>query len=109
MDDKRPTYEEAVKRLEEIVKKLESGAAPLDESIALFSEGAEVSFLSPLGAIFSPYSFTVGSFSLFRFSANFVYLISSNNTIVFPINSASGSVNCKVIVWTSASENIIFL
>ena len=42
MDDKRPTYEEAVKRLEEIVKKLESGAAPLDESIALFSEGAEL-------------------------------------------------------------------
>ena len=42
MDDKRPTYEEAVKRLEEIVKKLESGAAPLDESIALVSEGAEL-------------------------------------------------------------------
>lgn len=42
MDDKRPTYEEAVKRLEEIVKKLESGATPLDESIALFSEGAEL-------------------------------------------------------------------
>ena len=42
MADKRPTYEEAVKRLEEIVKKLESGAAPLDESIALFSEGAEL-------------------------------------------------------------------
>ena len=42
MDDKRPTYEEAVKRLEEIVKKLERGAAPLDESIALFSEGAEL-------------------------------------------------------------------
>lgn len=42
MGDKRPTYEEAVKRLEEIVKKLESGAAPLDESIALFSEGAEL-------------------------------------------------------------------
>ena len=42
MDDKRPTYEEAVKRLEEIVKKLESGAAPLDESIALFSEGAKL-------------------------------------------------------------------
>ena len=42
MPHKRPTYEEAVKRLEEIVKKLESGAAPLDESIALFSEGAEL-------------------------------------------------------------------
>lgn len=42
MDDKKTTYEEAVKRLEEIVKKLESGSAPLDESIALFSEGAEL-------------------------------------------------------------------
>lgn len=42
MDDKRPTYEEAVKRLEEIVKRLEGGSAPLDESIALFSEGAEL-------------------------------------------------------------------
>ena len=48
MDDKRPTYEEAVKRLEEIVKKLESGAAPLDESIALFSE---VSRTSPSAVI----------------------------------------------------------
>lgn len=42
MDDKKVTYEDAVKRLEEIVKKLESGSAPLDESIALFSEGAEL-------------------------------------------------------------------
>jgi len=42
MDDKKVKYEDAVKRLEEIVKKLESGSAPLDESIALFSEGAEL-------------------------------------------------------------------
>ncbi len=38
----KPSYEEAVKRLEEIVKLLESGSAPLDDSIALFSEGAEL-------------------------------------------------------------------
>ncbi len=42
MDDKKITYDDAVKRLEEIVKKLESGSAPLDESIALFSEGSEL-------------------------------------------------------------------
>ncbi len=42
MDDKKITYEDAVKRLEEIVKKLGSGSAPLDESIALFSEGSEL-------------------------------------------------------------------
>lgn len=40
--DKKITYESAVKRLEEIVKKLESGSAELDESILLFSEGAEL-------------------------------------------------------------------
>ena len=39
---KQMSFEQAMDRLEEIVKKLESGAAPLDESIALFSEGAEL-------------------------------------------------------------------
>lgn len=33
------TYEQAVKRLEEIVAKLEKNDAPLDESIRLFEEG----------------------------------------------------------------------
>ncbi len=41
-EDKKMSYEEAVKRLEEIVKKLEGGQTPLDESIALFSEGSEL-------------------------------------------------------------------
>lgn len=37
------TYEEAVKRLEEIVRLLESGSEGLDESMKLFEEGAELS------------------------------------------------------------------
>ncbi len=40
--DEKLTYESAVKRLEEIVRKLENGQTPLDESIALFSEGSEL-------------------------------------------------------------------
>ncbi|PWG01589.1 exodeoxyribonuclease VII small subunit [Sphingosinicella humi] len=33
------SFEAALKRLEEIVRKLESGEAPLDESIELYEEG----------------------------------------------------------------------
>jgi exodeoxyribonuclease VII small subunit len=33
------SFEAALKRLEEIVRKLESGEAPLDEAIALYAEG----------------------------------------------------------------------
>ena len=33
------TFEEAIARLETIVRQLESGSAPLDESLALFEEG----------------------------------------------------------------------
>ena len=33
------SFEAALKRLEEIVRKLESGEAPLDESIDLYAEG----------------------------------------------------------------------
>ena len=33
------SFETALKRLEEIVHKLESGEAPLDEAIALYAEG----------------------------------------------------------------------
>jgi len=33
------TYEEAVSRLENIVREMESGQAPLDKSLALFEEG----------------------------------------------------------------------
>jgi exodeoxyribonuclease VII small subunit len=35
----QPSVEEALKALEEIVHKLESGDAPLDESIALYERG----------------------------------------------------------------------
>jgi exodeoxyribonuclease VII small subunit len=33
------SFEDALKRLEEIVRKLESGEAPLDEAIDLYAEG----------------------------------------------------------------------
>ncbi|MBQ7935148.1 MAG: exodeoxyribonuclease VII small subunit [Clostridia bacterium] len=36
-------FEEAIKQLSEIVKALESGEVPLDESIALFEEGMKLS------------------------------------------------------------------
>ena len=37
--DGEPSFEEALRSLEEIVHKLESGEAPLDESIALYERG----------------------------------------------------------------------
>lgn len=36
-------FEESIKRLEEIIKKLEGGNLPLEESIALYNEGAALS------------------------------------------------------------------
>ncbi len=39
------TFEAAVKRLEEIVRILESGQAPLDQSLALFEEGVKLTTL----------------------------------------------------------------
>ena len=36
------TYEKAVKRLEEIVIKLEDGSLPLEESLKLYEEGAKL-------------------------------------------------------------------
>lgn len=36
---KNPSFEEAMTRLEEIVKYLEGGNAPLDKSLELFEEG----------------------------------------------------------------------
>ena len=40
---KEPTFEEALKALEGIVSRLESGDANLDESIRLFEEGMKLS------------------------------------------------------------------
>lgn len=41
--EKAMKFEEAIKQLGEIVKNLESGEVPLDESIALFEEGMKLS------------------------------------------------------------------
>lgn len=40
---KEPTFEEAVKRLSDIVQRLERGDLPLEESLALFEEGVGLS------------------------------------------------------------------
>lgn len=39
---KEPAFEEAIERLEEIVRALEDGKAPLDTSLALFEEGVQL-------------------------------------------------------------------
>lgn len=39
MPTKKPTFEQAMARLEEIVTALEKGDAPLEEALALFEEG----------------------------------------------------------------------
>ncbi|MCD7740896.1 MAG: exodeoxyribonuclease VII small subunit [Ruminococcus sp.] len=36
-------YEQSIKRLEEIVARLESGRLPLEESISLYNEGIKLS------------------------------------------------------------------
>jgi len=40
---KKENFEDALKRLEEIVEKLEEGDLSLDESLKLFEEGIEIS------------------------------------------------------------------
>ncbi len=40
MDEKKLTFEEAMQRLDSIVRMLEQGDAPLDQSLSLFEEGA---------------------------------------------------------------------
>lgn len=42
MASKKPTFEESMQRLEQIVTQLERGEAPLDESLALFEEGMKL-------------------------------------------------------------------
>lgn len=39
MENKEPTFEEALARLEEIVRALESGQSKLEDSLALYEEG----------------------------------------------------------------------
>lgn len=40
---KTKTFEEQIVELEEIVKKLENGEAPLDEAVSLFEQGVKIS------------------------------------------------------------------
>lgn len=42
MENKKPTFEEALKRLEEIVASMESSEVPLDKSLAMFEEGVSL-------------------------------------------------------------------
>ena len=42
MADDKLTFEQAMARLEEIVKRLEQGDAPLEEALALFEEGTRL-------------------------------------------------------------------
>ena len=38
-----PTFEQALKRLEEIVEQLEQGDVPLDDAVKMYEEGIELS------------------------------------------------------------------
>lgn len=40
MADKKKSFEDALKRLNEVVRHLEDGDLPLEDSLALFEEGA---------------------------------------------------------------------
>ena len=42
METKEATFEEMLRRLDVIVRTLEKGEAPLEESLALYTEGAEL-------------------------------------------------------------------
>jgi len=39
---KKQTYEESIKKLEDIVKTLEEGSKPLEETLKLFEEGTKL-------------------------------------------------------------------
>lgn len=42
MSQKSPTFEENMQRLEQIVRSMERGDVPLEESLKLFQEGTEL-------------------------------------------------------------------
>ena len=42
MSQKKPNFEESVNRMNEIIRALERGETPLDDSIKLFEEGAKL-------------------------------------------------------------------
>ncbi|MFZ5644068.1 MAG: exodeoxyribonuclease VII small subunit [Bacillota bacterium] len=43
MGKKKITFEDAIKRLEEIVRELEDGQLPLEKALELYSEGINIS------------------------------------------------------------------
>ncbi len=45
MADAEPTFEEAYRELDEIVRKLETGGLPLEENLALFEAGMRLAKL----------------------------------------------------------------
>ena len=42
MSNKKPSFEENMQRLEQIVRAMEQGDVPLEESLKLFQEGTEL-------------------------------------------------------------------
>lgn len=44
-EQEQPPFEEAIRRLEQVVKDLESGDKTLDEALALYEEGKQLSAL----------------------------------------------------------------
>lgn len=42
MSEKKPTFEQNMQRLEQIVRAMERGDVPLEESLKLFQEGTEL-------------------------------------------------------------------
>jgi exodeoxyribonuclease VII small subunit len=44
-ENDKPTFEQALQQLEQIVQKLEKGELPLEESLALYEEGIRLSRL----------------------------------------------------------------
>lgn len=42
MNEKKPTFEESMTRLEQIVRAMERGEVPLEESLKLFREGTDL-------------------------------------------------------------------
>ena len=42
MSQKKPTFEENMQRIEQIVRAMERGEVPLEESLKLFQEGTEL-------------------------------------------------------------------
>ena len=44
-DTSKPTFEQALQQLEQLVQKLEKGELPLEESLALYEEGIRLSRL----------------------------------------------------------------